>query len=312
MKKLLFILIVCSLNGFGQDFYIDVKVAPITIEFFERIETISENCTDSCRTFDRNMNPCTTAEEHYFLKKKRENESEKLSSIRIYFKPNNSFDTLLVSGCARNYGVQSSNESLEQFWVVPLLNYEHILSDEDYKKLTILITNSVEEYFRNYNKAFAFLTVNYKLKGDFKILKPSFHLFNCGEVPLYSNPMDTSSIIEAWYPNNFIENGKHYDYENFPSPSEMVFNITFSLNHRKNKDHHCIDISKKYVVSNMELIVSYNYVGLTYKSQNRENTFWANRNYLRGYFKDRPEFDLSMRLFFMSAVRDSFNWLEMK
>ena len=144
-----------SLNGFGHDYYIDVVVEEEYIDFLDKIDKTSEKgWNPDYPIFDKFLIPNTTSESNEAIINKKKNKKNRTSSIRIYIRPYELYDTLTITGFGWNYEVKIQEDKVinAPLWVVSLANYERGLDSIDYVKLTEVLHQQIIKYYQSKNE----------------------------------------------------------------------------------------------------------------------------------------------------------------
>ena len=305
--KLILLLFFTSNIIAQNDFFIDVEASNNQIKFLEKIETFSEEKLEEFTIFENANVPLTIAEKKLHLDLKRKNKKLKLPSYRIYFNSTYSYDTLTILGISRNYDKKLYSRTKlndkTNLWVVPLVEYQSMLSRKEYFNLVKIIYQLFNTHFLEHNLTTKFNSIDYHLTKEYKLLAYSFDLFTCSEVPLFKNPYDIQSEVTEWSSvRKFIKQDNNN--LNFPLPEKIDFSLLISYKQDSTNTNNYSPSNK--LTSNLKLIIICDNIGLTYTRDTDTKTFWANKNYVYNYFNDYQVFKTSMDFFIMFALYNTY------
>ena len=308
--QLLFFIALSNLVIAQGNFYIEVTPNTEDIKFLEELEKISEKEIDSVVIFENAFVPLTRKEANENLQIKEENKNRKLSTYRIYFNTSLPFDTLTILGISRNYKEQvyPKNNKSSRLWVVPIIVYKNIIPEKDYNKLSELILELFDSYYKKYDHSTKFSSISIEINDNLKSLSTLFSWMTGPETELFENPYNSQSKIEdTQYAYKFIFNNQNIHNvrnQNFPLPEKIHFSILSKIFQ---------DSSATYIggrlTSNLKIIIEFDNVGVTYSNESSTKTFWTIKNsHTYKFLSKYKAFQTGMDFLFISALYNSFKY----
>lgn len=241
----------------------------------------------------------------------RQKQNLAINKIRIYVEINNGYDSLRIIGFSSLFLIKDSTSkpyNSEYFnYFIRLNDLENGLAKEMYSKLVSNLINELNNHLTE-NKLSNYKNTSYKIKDGLDILDASFFLFTCPEVYHYNEPFNMESKTkDNREANKFISNNgaMSVDYQDFPTPSSIDFALKTSLitSEHSNSNSNYYNIKS---MSNTVLVISYDFIGLTFENENQKKTFWAEKNYVFDYLKSETNFLQVVDLYYKSSIRELF------
>lgn len=300
---------------------IDVVPTKEQVELLEEIEKLSEKNMDECMVRKTPSWKLNSEELEQLQVEKKKNKKHKLNSFRLYIDVTKDYDQLKIIGFSRNYAPLTTEHSFagffnlpleqpqpERYWFVPLISYENILSDTKFNEVTQTLIQLIEGHLSNLDTATSFKTASFSGINQFVVLHKDIYSFTSPEMTVFADPYDIKTKFDPWVPNRIMAEkyGRTWDLPLFPNPTEMLFALKFELVRENFKPgdhkHH------PYYMTNIMFRVDYDYIGLRFNINDKIHTFWAEKNLIHKYNKERPDglFAESMKLFYKTALRSSF------
>lgn len=283
-----------------DNFFIDLTPTNEEIAVLETYDLKVESNMDSIMVWEAIDVLMTRVEKVELLKLKKKN---KLDTYRIYFYANESYDTLGVTGYARTYLIlEEGKDSAEMApcYNVLLEDYKQFLDSNEFDELTDLLLRLTEQSFfqrnvaKNGGRNVGSISFDFIVR-DYLILDPYFNLFSCAEVYHYESPYD-SEHLKMKVAGDFVS----LDYNEQLHPSAIDFSVKMKKEIKSvvRKSGYKVDPSLLFSLRS-------DYVGLTFKRDNKVKTFWSTKEYITKYFNS-DLFDTSVKFFYMNAVRSRF------
>jgi len=287
-----------SYGHFGDYFYYDILVTDNDQKILNEVIKDAERKIEEYVFLKGAFGYLSKEDVSEIVHRKKTDVIPNSDSIRIYIQFNSTYDTLKIIGLSQLF------RNKIEYFMIPLISFETNLKTKDYKLLDDLVIKKSNEYFQQAS----FKKFSFDFKRSYSFLNSSFYLFTCAEVYLFEEPFNKNSEIKnRWEAHDYISKNQTIDisYYDFPNPQYIYFALkTSSL---KDTIPPTSDYLNFKAISNTNIVIDYEYIGLSFDINNVNRTFWAETDYIESYLKDFNQFQTAIRFFYMTSIRDNLS-----